>query len=218
MNPTDRIHETNGHALHLPPKDADPVGATVSSLLRLLALGQPVSFQITLGGWRGMVEVQPVVEPAPAVLPDDGELSPENSPPMDDVILDVLRNSDKPLKITQIAQRAKVEYGSYIRERVSRLFRLRSIKKTPDHRYRIAARPADASPLADLTATDDAILEVLKKADKPIKARTIASRAGLTHNSYFKGRMARLVAGKTICKLPDYRYWLAARPLPEGQP
>lgn len=146
MNPTDRIHETNGHIHRLPHKDADPVEATLSSLLRLLALGQPVSFDITLGGWRGRMEVQPVAEPAPvASLSVDGPPLHPDMTPTESAIVEVLRQADKPIKITTIALRAKIACNSYLRECSTNLQRKKIVRRVEGFRYWLVSRPLPAA-------------------------------------------------------------------------
>lgn len=66
----------------------------------------------------------------------------------------------------------------------------------------------------ETTATEDAILEVLKQADKPIKLSVIARRAGSIFNSHFRQTAYELVKKKKIITPSEHRYWLADRPLP----
>lgn len=66
---------------------------------------------------------------------------------------------------------------------------------------------------AETTATDDAILEVLAKADKPIKRMTIARRID-AHPTYVAERLKLLRGSGKIVYLSDHTYWLKLRGTP----
>lgn len=67
--------------------------------------------------------------------------------------------------------------------------------------------------VAETTATEDAILDVLAKAEKPLKRETIAKRASCTDNSHFAYALRRLVNDepKRVARLSGHVYWLISR-------
>lgn len=97
-----------------------------------------------------MAEAHGKAAPSDSSLPrleqrDEEESAEEPLPaegtPIDEAILSVLKESERPIKISTIAQRARLEYGSYIRERVRVLVNKKILKKLPNNRYWLASRP-----------------------------------------------------------------------------
>jgi hypothetical protein len=81
-----------------------------------------------------------------------------------------------------------------------------------------AANSAASAPSVGATDTEQGILRVLQAADKPVKKATIASRANLVFNSYFKQAVSNLVKKGTVLSVEKCWYWLASRPLPPDLP
>ena len=71
-------------------------------------------------------------------------------------------------------------------------------------------------PSPESTATDDAILDVLGKAEVPLKRATIAKRAGLTNNTYVSTRLKHLCDNtpKKVMRWGGDTYWLISRGVP----
>jgi hypothetical protein len=72
----------------------------------------------------------------------------------------------------------------------------------------IASEPSD-----DTTPTEDAILEVLRNADSPIKAVTIALRGKLNCNSYVRECLAGLVRRRLVERIDGCKYQIASTAL-----
>lgn len=72
----------------------------------------------------------------------------------------------------------------------------------------------------ELTDREKAVLGVLARAERPLKGRTIATRAGIRYNSHFRDVMSGLRERKLVIADDERRYWPANRPLPaaEGGP
>jgi Fe2+ or Zn2+ uptake regulation protein len=152
----ERIQETNGHGLPRTPSltGADPLGAAMDALIQLLAEGEPASMQLVRNGWRAVLKVQRVDDPAPAVPPRKIESTPpDDTKPTEDAILDVLRKADSPIKTTTIALRGKLNLNSSFRECVAGLVQRRLIERIGGCKYQIAstapAIPADTPTLND---------------------------------------------------------------------
>jgi hypothetical protein len=84
--------------------------------------------------------------------------------------------------------------------------------------------PPDTSPARQTGQTlpvevnggevERAILDVLARAERPLKGSAIASRAGRRASSYFRETLTRLVRSGVLVKPPGGGYWLASRGAP----
>ena len=81
-----------------------------------------------------------------------------------------------------------------------------------------AATPADSVvPLvAGLGEREKAVLRVLERAERPLKGRAVAVRAGLNYTSHFRELMSGLVQAGLVRLTRSRCYWLASRPLTDG--
>jgi hypothetical protein len=99
---------------------------------------------------------------------------------------------------------------------------------TSVHQLRLAggAPPGMAPPPADapatsagptdsaLTDTEEAIVSVLRVAERPIKVGTIAARANKVCTSHFRASITNLKRAGKVVVTPEHRYWLASRGKP----
>jgi hypothetical protein len=78
---------------------------------------------------------------------------------------------------------------------------------------------SSSSPRADkihrASETEDAILRVLARAEKPLKGTAIATRAGLSYSSHLREALAEMVRNGRLIRGPQGGYWPADRPLSE---
>lgn len=75
--------------------------------------------------------------------------------------------------------------------------------------------PATASgQVSPATDNERLILEVLSRAEKPLKGRTVASRAGLAYNSHLRQTLSVMRRAGRIQRAPSGGYWPANKPLP----
>ena len=76
-----------------------------------------------------------------------------------------------------------------------------------------AAAPVDPArpPLSD---REKAALAVLARAERPLKGRTIAARAGLRYTSHFRELMAGLVRKGLVITTSERLYWPASKEVP----
>lgn len=115
---------------------------------------------------------------------------------------------EKPVSAVVTRRRARVTYLTGVLQ----------LARLPLPTEQSPAPPVDppAGP-ADLPAAESAIVEVLRQAEAPLKARAIAARCGLSYRgSHFKQAIARLLRAGTIIR-PDplaHLYWLPDRPMP----
>jgi hypothetical protein len=61
-----------------------------------------------------------------------------------------------------------------------------------------------------------ALLRVIDRAEKPLKGRAVAARAGLAYNSHLRQVLAGLRRRERIVLAPGGGYWPAGRPVPPG--
>jgi hypothetical protein len=81
----------------------------------------------------------------------------------------------------------------------------------------MAGKPADATDETvrlELTERERSVLAVLARAERPLKGRTIATRAGIRYNSHFRDVMSGLKERKLVVSDEERRYWPADRPWP----
>lgn len=76
--------------------------------------------------------------------------------------------------------------------------------------------PQSGQVAPELTSREKAALEVLTRADQPLKGRTVATRAGLRYTSHFREMMSGLVLKELVIVGPEGGYWPADRPLPRS--
>jgi hypothetical protein len=78
------------------------------------------------------------------------------------------------------------------------------------------ASAPDGRTAPELTPREKAAIDVLARADQPLKGRTVASRARLRYTSHFREMMAELVIRELVIVGPEGGYWLKGRPLPQA--
>ncbi len=76
------------------------------------------------------------------------------------------------------------------------------------------ASEGDGRSVPELTDREKAVLDVLARADQPLKGRTVATRARLRYTSHFREMMAELVLKELVFVAPEGGYWPKGRPLP----
>jgi hypothetical protein len=79
---------------------------------------------------------------------------------------------------------------------------------------RLPERPPGGQVPSVPTDTAEKVFGVLVKAEKPLKGRTVAHRAGLGYGSHLRQTLSDLVLTGRLMRVPGRGYWPAGKPVP----